>query len=725
MPDYEGVLSLSMGSTRPRIGIVISGGQSWGRDQLAGIINENNFSTICWVSDTAPEDTPMVLPGEVNKLLGRETDLLVFDAFSGFNPDAFGLASGTVRGGGALVILMPDLESWWKFNDPEYQKFAFQPKRTANVEGLYLKRFASMIDHSKSFIKIHQGREPEECPVFSCLAADKSIQHQKNNLFLPKTRDQLAAVQAIIKVATGHRRRPLVMSADRGRGKTIALAIAGRILLEEKPRRIAVTAPRFSAVKGLFLGIQQALPDFEVETYRVFKGEAEIFFIPPDRLLIDKPKIDLLFIDEAAAIPAPILESLLRNYSRVVFSSTIHGYEGTGRGFEVRFKRTLNKLTPQWRGLTLNEPVRWPTGDAVEQFVFDSLLLNAEPAAADIAEQLVMGECEYLRLDRAALVKNEQCLRELFGLLVLAHYRTSPNDLRVMLDAPDISVYGIFFKKHIVATLLLTREGGFSTELCEAVWRGERRPRGHLMAQSLTAHLGLKQAASLRSARIIRIAVHPAAQRKGLGKHLVDFVKADLAGSDLDYIGSSFGATVELDAFWRKCGLEPVRLGFQREASSGEHALMVVEGISTNGRSFVKSARQQFVEYFPFQLAETYRDLEPALTLSFLNTEKGGKIFSASEAGGIDANELQQVDAFIKGYHVYESCSVALWKYLIQMPFSELRRRQLSEVGQAVLVKKVLQKKSWAELLEEVELAGKKQAVQVLRQTFAELLIDC
>src|SRR5690606_13445355 len=106
-------------------------------------------------------------------------------------------------------------------------------------------------------------------------------------------------------------------------------------------RRILVTAPRVDAVASVFRHAALGWPDARHSRLRLHHGEGEIAFIAVDALLREQPEADLLLIDEAAAMGIPNLHGLLRRYPRIVFATTVHGYEGSGRGFDVRFAPVL------------------------------------------------------------------------------------------------------------------------------------------------------------------------------------------------------------------------------------------------------------------------------------------------------------------------------------------------------------------------------------------------
>ena len=132
-------------------------------------------------------------------------------------------------------------------------------------------------------------------------------------------------------------------------------------------------------------------------------------------------------------------------------------------------------------------------------------------------------------------------LKEVFALLVLAHYRTRPKDLKSLLDDEEISLYVTLNNKHVVAVALVISEGLFSDSLSTLVYQGKRRPKGHLLAQALTYHCGVEHAAMLDYARVMRIAVHPELQQQGIGTALLDFIISNEKQNSRDAIGTSFG----------------------------------------------------------------------------------------------------------------------------------------------------------------------------------------
>lgn len=692
-----------------RSAVVIAGEQAWGRNVLLSLLAQNQSLNTCWVSAAPPEGARSIPPEKFQQCLGLETDCLVFDALNGLNVDSLAAMTGILRGGGWFFLLTPSFDHWAHVSDDYFDWNAYGVAHESRQGSFFVQRFIRLLKQSTFFIKYEQS-SPQN--ISSRFDAKEPLLPQHASI--EESADQYKAIKAIMNVAQGHRRRPLVITADRGRGKTAALGIAAARLLRDKARRIVITAPRVSAIETALVHAQNVLPDFERNKQALFLGEASLVFIPPDVILSEQPKIDVLLIDEAAAIPVAMLEKLLRNYSRVVFSSTVHGYEGTGRGFELRFKAVLNRLTPQWRGLYLKAPVRWSDGDPLEQFIFTALLLNAETCLHDDIDHERIADLLFEEIDAAQLLVNERQLSELFGLLVQAHYRTTPSDLRMLLDVPALRIFVLSLKGRIVAASLWMREGGFSEAISVDIVQAKRRLKGHLLPQSLAQHLGFEQAVQLKAARIVRVAVHPDLQRQGLGRLLIEKAGERMQTS-VDYIGASFGGTSELLEFWRRCCFVPVRVGFKREVASGEYTLMVCRGVSDQGKALVDDITRTFHAQFPLQLGELYCDLDMNLILALLHEPIGFALFPFA------AHEQQQVQAFIEGYQCYENCCAALWKWLINLLAGPNGFAEQSMLEQSVIVKKILQKKSWESVARELQLGDSKSALRLLRQTLQRL----
>ncbi len=685
---------------------VLAGDADWCRAQAARL---PAGAEVLWLGQGAPEGVTASDSARAGRYLGREFDLLVFDAHAGFDADAFGAASGSVRGGGWLLLLTPPLEQWAAFADPERERLASWPATPDQVGGRFLDRLARVLAAEPALELVQAPAE----------IAPPGLRRPPVALAPPggdgcRSNDQRAAVEALLHVVHGHRRRPLVLTSDRGRGKSAALGIAAARLLAEGHGRIVVTAPRQQATASLFEQAARLLPGAEVSRGRIRRGAGCLEFVAPDALLQGREHADLLLVDEAAAIPAPLLEQMLERHGRIAFATTVHGYEGTGRGFDLRFRRVLDARTPGWRGLRLETPIRWGPGDPLERLVFRALLLDAAPAADAMLAAATADACSLERLDRDALAADEALLGELFGLLVLAHYRTTPGDLRHLLDGPELSIYVLRHRGHVAATALVAREGGFDADLARAIWAGERRPRGNLIPQSLSAHAGLEQAARLGCARIQRIAVHPAVQGRGLGRRLVAAVSGDARAEGLDLVGASFGATPELVRFWAGCGLAPVRVGFSREASSGGHAVIMTAPLGVAGAALQQAAQARLAEQLPLLLGDPLQTLEPGVALELLQR--------ASAPPSLTAAELHELGGFAFARRGFEASLVPLWRLTCRGLADPAAAAALPPAGRNLLLLRVLQRHPWDDCVQALGLAGRGEALELLRESVAALL---
>ncbi|HHH45049.1 MAG TPA: tRNA(Met) cytidine acetyltransferase [Gammaproteobacteria bacterium] len=691
--DTTGELLAAAGRRNHRCALVFTGTRDGCRAAAEQVLAATGLLAVHWFSDRAPRGAEASQGAAAMRLLGTELDALVFDAWSGFDPNAFGALSGTVRGGGLLLILAPVLRDWPGYADPQNERITVFPYAAEKLSGRFVARLVRVIESDRQVLCIENGvirSSPDPLPDVSVSA--EAIESPC------RTADQQRAVEAVIRVATGHRRRPVVLTSDRGRGKSAALGIAAAQLIRQGRGNILLTGPGRESVDA------------------VLRHAGGIRFVPPDELVRSPQTADLLLVDEAAAIPVPLLESLLKRYARIAFATTVHGYEGTGRGFALRFSRVLDAHTNRWKTLFLETPVRWAPGDPVERLVFRMLALDAEAAPGEALQDAGVDTAVIERLRRDALAVDERVLSELFGLLVQAHYRTRPLDLRHLLDGPNLSVYVVRMAGHITATALVAEEGGFDASTAEAISAGRTRPHGHLLPEALAAYQGLVQAPQLRCARIMRIAVHPAVQRQGLGTRLVEAVTEQARCEGLDYIGSSFAATPELLDFWTKSGWSVARLGIQRGASSGSHSVLMLRGLSEQGRALTRQAGERFLAQFPQQLCDSLRDLDAALVTRLLRRQAGPYPVEP------DTADWQDAKAFAFEQRLLEVSIGSVWRVVCHALMTGQGITELDEDQLRLLVARVLQKHDWPTCAQRVQLPGRPQALSLLRAAVAKLI---
>ena len=687
--------------------ICLSGDRDWAIQLVLRYLEQHASLGCLWLGDVAPEsqyDFTEVLHREARQYLGSDQIHLVVDAWAGFDPDAVGALAGTLLPGGFLFLLVPPLNQWPSIVDPVTERFLSEGQALSSDSSGYLERLVRCLRTDESCALIQQGLEFDSCSIPQRIDSEP-----KQTCPAPfASEDQRRAVDAVCHVVKGHRRRPLVMTADRGRGKSAALGLAAGQLLNEGCQKILVTAPAPSAVSNLFEFAANVLPNAKREGYSVKSQEAELLFVAPDELLEALPKADLLLVDEAASIPIPMLLDMARQYSRVAFSSTVHGYEGTGRGFGLRFQQELNDLAPGWRALELKQPIRWATSDPLENSINRLLLLDADPADG-------IGDCQLsdVTLDwllPSKLAMDEQLLSEVFGLLVQAHYQTSPSDLRQLLDSPGLHLCLARDGNQVVGVLMLVVEGGLNSELESAIFEGKRRPRGHLVLQSLIANAGLQGIGKLRGARVMRIATHPQCQMKGIGKALIHEAMRYACFQEMDFVASSFGATAGLLRFWERAGLLPVYLGSKRNAATGEYSAVVLQGITEAGLTTAKEAEQLFGRHLVPRLAGSLN------TLSFDVLRQLTRHLKRQQK--LMPQDLAIVEAYASGRRSFESSQAALQIWLS----GEWQNLSLPIDGVNALVAKVMQGQSWRKVAELLDVSGRKAVESRLRQVALELL---
>ncbi|MEC9586999.1 MULTISPECIES: tRNA cytosine(34) acetyltransferase TmcA [Escherichia] len=520
--------------------LVLSGEEGWCcehalklRDTLPG--------DWLWVSPQ-PTTENHCTPSALQTLLGREFCHAVFDAHQGFDAAAFAALSGTLKAGSWLVLLLPVWEEWE--NHPDADSLRWSDCSSPIATPHFVQHLKCVLTTENDAILWRQNQ-----PLTLADFVPRTDWQPATGAPQP---EQQQILQQLLTMPPG----VAAVTAARGRGKS---ALAGQLISRIAGRAI-VTAPAKAAT--------DVLAQFAGEKYR---------FVAPDVLLASNEKADWLVVDEAAAIPAPLLHQLVSRFPRTLLTTTVQGYEGTGRGFLLKFCARF----PHLQRFELQQPIRWALGCLLEKVVSEALVFDDENFT-----HAPQGEITISPFEQILWRSEPETPLKVYQLLSGAHYRTSPLDLRRMMDAPGQHFLQATCENEIAGALWLVDEGGLSEQLSQAVWAGFRRPRGNLVAQSLAAHGSNPLAATLRGRRVSRIAVHPARQREGIGQQLI--VSALKYTYDLDYLSVSFGYTDELWRFWQRCGFVLVRIGNHREASSGCYTAIALLPVSEAGKQLAE-----------------------------------------------------------------------------------------------------------------------------------------
>jgi N-acetyltransferase 10 len=402
---------------------------------------------------------------------------------------------------------------------------------------------------------------------------------------LSKTVDQARAILTFVDaIAEKTLSSTVTLTAGRGRGKSAALGLAIAAALAHGYSNIFVTSPSPENLKTLFefvfkgmdvLGYEEHLdydiaqstnPDLNraivrVNIFREHRQTIQVtsshslkqwhiqsssqYIQPQDAHVLGQA--ELVVIDEAAAIPVPLVRNLIGPYL-VFLASTINGYEGTGRSLSLKLiqqlrestrpsllkenavsgpstKRSIHAAPPKIRSLReikLDTPIRYGAGDRVERWLNSLLCLDVaiSPRTA-LHGTPHPSQCELYYVSRDTLFSyhpaSEAFLQRMMALYVASHYKNQPNDLQLMSDAPAHHLFVLLppireDETHLPEPLVVLQvalEGNISKQaILDGLQRG-MRAGGDLIPWLISQQFQEGKFAMMSGARIIRIATHP------------------------------------------------------------------------------------------------------------------------------------------------------------------------------------------------------------------------
>ena len=612
---------------------------------------------------------------KVETLLGSETELVVVDLFGGLNPDVICIAAGLVKCGGLLVLLSSGPDRWLEIQD---QYGTWQNRRVSPGFEFVHYFFESMNRDRGACIRIQQQGVLVETQALPVLKPTRFVNG--------RSKEQVHVLDQISRWLTDTTKTFALLTADRGRGKSACLGFAITEMVENLGYSVLLTAySRRSA-------------DI------VFAHSASASFVAPDRLIANQMSADILVIDEAAMLPCSMLAQLCGRFKKVLMATTVGGYEGTGQGFLLRFVARLdqNRLLE----LALRKPVRWAEHDCLENwinrtFVMSNTLTGSVEASAILSD---------LRFDTVNGRGDIELIKNIYRLMTSAHYRTRPSDLRALMENPDLVLMVAKDQSHIMGMLAANAEGGFEQQLSEQVFLGRRRPKGHLLAQMLTAQAGLRNFACYSGLRIQRIAVEANNRRKGIGRRLIDHCEANARKRRLDYIGACFALDSDSAAFWSGCGFRLVHISFGQGKSTGNQTVVVIKTINADLQLAITQLQNRLFRGLPVMMVQSLQQMIATDVIAMLRL--------LQYESDLQQLELDEVEAFILGNKGFDLCFPSLQRFV-------MHRISESPAGQHFhpwLIEKVVQNRDYNELTPREGRDGKKSIIKILRRLVGELV---
>ncbi|KAK2961481.1 putative RNA cytidine acetyltransferase [Blattamonas nauphoetae] len=566
---------------------------------------------------------------ESHQILGQTFGMCILQDFESVTPNLLARTVETVEGGGIFVILlqtMTSLRQLYSMTMDVHSRFKTSSGQTVvprfnerfilslaacqsclivddELNILPISHFSSQIKPlALSDIDKNQAREQAAISEIESQASTVQLGSEESTkamvgilkrlLPVSKTKDQCSVLFSLLQQlsSTYHLGSTTVsVTASRGRGKSAAmgLAIAGAVGFGYSS--IVVTAPSPHNVGTVFEFVERGLKalgmnehgDYEVSKasfadmpsatvsiscFKTHQQKVQFVSALADQSIFQSA--DLVVVDEAAAIPLPIVRKIvIESGQRMVFvSSTVSGYEGTGRSLTLKLMKELRTSgikakTPETQvsshssnpsrnlvELSLTTPIRYSAGDDIEAWLesvlcMSSATLNPDNIPPPISPLPRPEDCELFLVNRDTLFSfhraSELFLQNLMSLFVSSHYRNSPNDLQLLSDAPSHQVFVLCppISKtsnklpEIICAVQLCLEGQISKHVVASSLTRGSRAAGDLIPWTLSTQFQDPAFATLSGARVVRIATDERYQRMGYGERVLKILTEFLSGN--------------------------------------------------------------------------------------------------------------------------------------------------------------------------------------------------
>lgn len=375
----------------------------------------------------------------------------ILQDFESITPNILARTIETVEGGGMVILLLKGMSSLKQLYTMTMDVHSrYRTEAYDDVVARFNERFilslgscesCLVVDDELNVLPISGGKNVKQLPEPESsedakTPAQKELDEVKDSLRetqpvgsllqLARTNDQAKALLTFVDaISEKTLRNTVTLTAARGRGKSAAMGVAIAAAVAYGYSNIFITSPSPENLKTLFEFVFKGLdaldykdhadysimqstnPDFNKAIVRVNihrNHRQTIQYIrPQDSHVLGQA--ELVVIDEAAAIPLPLVKKLMGPYL-VFMASTINGYEGTGRSLSLKLIKQLREQSRapvagnnvdveidrssgkaeknatmagarSLKEITLSEPIRYGPGDAVEKWLNTLLCLDA------------------------------------------------------------------------------------------------------------------------------------------------------------------------------------------------------------------------------------------------------------------------------------------------------------------------------------------------------------